>query len=100
MADLKIDEIKAVAWVTEVQQKLTAVEATLREVRQVRSDTVGSEDTVFQMIEKASNLMDETWTKTSEAFKRGWGALKDGLGTLKKAGQQIGEAFDELQAKI
>lgn len=100
MADLKIEEQKAIAWTMEVQTKLNAVETTLDEVRSVRNSTTGSNDTVFQMIEKAGNLMDETWTNTCDSFKRGWDILKEGLGVLGTAGQKISDAFNELQNQI
>ena len=100
MADLKIDEAKAVAWVQDVQNKLSAVEGVLREVRAVRNESVGSNDTVFQLIEKAGNLMEETWTNTCNSFKKGWSVLQEGLGVIGKAGKAIGEAFEELQKKI
>ena len=100
MADLKIDELKAIAWTSDVQTKIEAVKTVLVEVVNVRNETVGSDDTVFQMIEKASNLMDEVWTNTCDAFKKGWDILDEGLGVLGQAGQKISEAFDTLSVKI
>ena len=100
MADLKIDEAKAIVWTEDVFREVEAVERLLVEVRSVRTATVGEDDTIFQLIEKSANLMDEVWTNTSNAFKNGWNILKDGLSVLKSAGQRIGEAFDELQRKI
>lgn len=100
MADLKIDEAKALVWAGDVFREVEAVERLLVEVRSVRTATVGENDTIFQLIEKSANLMDEVWTNTTNAFKKGWNILRDGLSVLRSAGQRIGEAFDDLNKKI
>lgn len=96
MADLKIDEAKAVSWTKDVVNEVVMVKSLLKEVQGVRLENVGENDTVFQLVEKAGNMMDEAWTTTCDAFEKGWTILQEGLDVFGKAGIKIDEVFKEL----
>lgn len=100
MADLKIDEARAKIWILDVKRELVAVEHVLDDIKKLNNSVPGSDDTVFQLLEKTSNMMNETWTTTCNAFKKGWDILEEGFGVIAKAGQKIEEAVQELQTQI
>lgn len=98
--DVGIDELKAKAWITDVNKELIAVEHLLLQARNAKNTAPGEKDTVFLMVEKVGTLMEETWNTTCGAFKKGWGILEDGLGVLGEAGSTIESAFSELTSQI
>lgn len=100
MDEIKLDVVKARMWTMRVRNEVDATQKTLKEVTELTTKVVGSDDTIFQMIEKSARMMDEAWTKTCSAFERGWGVLQEGIEAFTKAGHHIDEAFQELQSII
>ena len=100
MADLKIDQARAMTWVKDVQNEIYLVENTLGDVKQVCETFPGDDDTVFKLIEKTGEMLDNAWTATTKAFKNAWEKLEDGVKHVGEAGERIQEAFSDFQSKI
>lgn len=65
--DLGFDSAAARSWKTNVDSELEQVYATLTEVGTLCTD-LPSNDTIMQSIEKAGNLMQESWDKLNSTF--------------------------------
>lgn len=100
MADVKIDQAKAVAWVKDVQGEINSVERTLQDVRRVCANAPGENDSIFQMIEKTGNFLEESWNRTTSAFKKAWEKLEEGIKIFGQAGEKVQTAFDDFKKKI
>ena len=78
MADIKIDEAKAMAWVSDVKTEIDAVRLLLEEVRRSTENSVDSEDSILQMIRCVGEKMNDVWSNTCKAFKDGYDTLENG----------------------
>ena len=100
MADIKIDEGKAMDWIKEVQGEIISVEKTLKSVEQVCAEFPGDSDDLIKWIEKTGKFIEESWTTANSTFKDAWNALEEGLSIFKGAGEKIQNAFDDLKTRI
>lgn len=100
MANIDIDTGKAAQWLQDVKSELKAVENLLKEVRASTTEVVGSEDFVFQLLEKTGRVMENTWTKTCKAFENGWNVLGRGIKALENAGEEISDDVVRLVNQI
>lgn len=100
MADLKIDQARAMTWVKDVQNEIHLVENTLGDVKQVCETTPGEGDAVFKLVEKTGEMLDDAWSATTKAFKNAWEKLEEGIKYVGEAGERVQEAFSNLQSKI
>ena len=100
MADLKIDQARAKSWIKDVQNELALTEGTLDKAKEELETFPGEDDTVFLMVEKTNNLLNEAWSATTKAFNDAWSEIDEGLDQLGKAGERVKEAFNDFQAQI
>lgn len=100
MANIDIDTGKAAQWLQDVKSELKAVENLLKEVRASTTEVVGSDDFVFQLLEKTGKVMESTWTKTCKAFETGWNGLEKGIKALVNAGAEIDDDVKRLINQI
>ena len=100
MADIKIDEAKAMAWVSDVKTEIDAVRLLLEEVRRSTENSVDSEDSILQMIRCVGEKMNDVWSNTCKAFKDGYDTLENGLSKFKQAGKIIHDAISNVQKTV
>lgn len=99
MADMNINSEKAGPWIKSVQEEVAAVNQTLGKVREVCSTFPGEGDSVFQLIEKTGNMLEETWNHATNVYKNAWEKVEEGLNAVAKAGHEVEGFFEDFFSK-
>lgn len=99
MADMKLQADPAAKWVGEVQTETKEVEKLLKQVTDECSTFPGSNDTIFKLIEKTGNMLNDTWTAATNAYKDAWEKVGEGIDTVIQKGKKVEESFDSYIAK-
>lgn len=99
MADRKIDEAKANAWLKEVKEEIQSVEKVLKEVPSVTADVPGGEDTFIKMLEATNSYMTSAWDKATEGFESAWQKVDDVLKEIGKTGKIVASEFENFDKR-
>lgn len=103
--DFDIDQAKAILWIGKVQTVCSKVD---REVAAAKTlcnmEGVGTgqegDDFFIDVMQKTASLIETTWEACTKVCKEGWELLGDGIGLVSKAGDEIGEVFENLKNKF
>jgi len=100
MADRKIDQAKANAWIKDVKEEINSVEKLLKEVGNVCNEMPGDTDTFVQMLEKTAGYLNTAWDRTTSGFKNAWEKIDDVLKDIGRAGEKVAEKIEEYNRKV
>jgi len=91
-----IDVARAQIWVKDVQQEVIEVEAVLTELRQKCWEDPNENDVLYKLLSKTGNILDDTWSAATVAYKNAWGTLEESIDAFQKLGDKIEDIFSEL----
>lgn len=93
--DLGFDSAAARAWKANVDSELEQVYATLSEVGTLCTD-LPSNDTIMQSIEKAGNIMQDSWNKLNSVFTDVSDKTGEIISAIESGVEDISELFNHM----
>ena len=84
----------------EVKSEIVEVESLLEQVREKCWEDPAEDDTLYKLMSKTGNMLDETWTVATETYKNAWERLEESVDAFERLGQKIEGVFDDMFDKL
>ena len=82
-----------------MQAEVAEVKKTLDEVTKECTTVPGNDDSIFKLIEKTGNMLNDAWNVATNAYQDAWEKVSDGIDYVIKKGKEIDGYFDEFATK-
>lgn len=99
MADMNLDGVKAMAWVTKAKLEVASTNATLKEVQRVCTADP-TEDDIIKLFVVVGETLTEAWDATTNVFEQAWNCVEDGLkgavNLFEDATEGVGDLINQI----
>lgn len=99
MDEIKLDEAKAKAWISDVTNEIELVSKVLKDTSEVLTTVPTDGDTIFTGIRNAGKTLENNWDKLIKSLKDVSTAINDSIEKIIMTVRELKDQIDDIDRK-